>query len=318
MQTKIIPVNSEKPEKEVIKEAVSYLEKGEIVAFPTETVYGIGGNAFDLDVIKKIYEVKRRPFHNPLGVLLNKMEHLDDLWVSIPFEAEKLIEYFWPGPLTIIFYKNERISPLLTGGSPKVGLRFPNHPVILAILDEINFPLASSSANLSSRPSPTKAEHVLSDLGEKISLILNGGESILGIESTVIDLSESPIKIARKGAITVEKIKEIIPEAEIEEETSPKSPYKISYKVLLVKDEESLFSEFENARKKGMRVKAIGPHAWFREGIKINFEEYPRKIFYLLREMEKENIDLLVVEMPPMSKENEAIRERLLRAAHKN
>jgi L-threonylcarbamoyladenylate synthase len=318
MKSKIVPVNSQEPEEDVIKEAASYLERGEIVAFPTETVYGIGGNAFDLKVIKKIYEVKKRPFHNPLGVLINKTEQLEDLWVTTPLEAERLIEYLWPGPLTIIFYKNEKVSPLLTAGSPKVGLRFPDHPVILKILDEIDFPLASSSANLSSRPSPTKAEHVLNDLGEKIPLILDGGESPLGIESTVIDISESPIKILRKGAVSAEKIKQIIPEAEIEEAHSEQPSYEITYKVVLVENEGELLSEFEKGKEEKKKVKAVGPHAWFREGIKIDFEEYPQKIFSLLREMEREHIDLLIVEMPPESEKNKAIRERLKRAVKKN
>ena len=318
MNTKIIRVDNQNPEKSVIEKAASLLKEGELVAFPTETVYGLGANVFLPKAVKKIFEVKKRAPHNPLGVLIGGLEYLEDMWISIPLEAEKLAEKFWPGPLTIIFFKNEKVSPLVTGGLSKIGLRFPNHPVTLAILEETRFPLACPSANISGRPSPTRAQHVFDDLKGRIPLILDGGETNLGIESTVIDLTSSPPKILRKGAVSLREIQKIIPEVEEEKKQEDIPHYQPEYPIVLAIDEPTLYRELEKAKRKGKRTICVGPHASAPEGIRINFDDYPKKIFHLLRELEKEGIDLLIIEVPPgKGSMDEAVRERLIKAAQK-
>ncbi|MFW5746605.1 MAG: L-threonylcarbamoyladenylate synthase [Nanoarchaeota archaeon] len=195
---------------EVIRQAGELIRKGEVVAFPTETVYGLGANALDEDAVKKIFEAKGRPSDNPLIVHVSDKKHLARIVETVPHKAELLIERFWPGPLTLILRKGDRVPMMTTGGRNNVGVRMPNHAVALSLIAEAGYPIAAPSANSFGRPSPTLAKHVFEDLDGKIPLIIDGGACQVGLESTIIDMTSETPMILRPGGITVEEIEDVI------------------------------------------------------------------------------------------------------------
>jgi L-threonylcarbamoyladenylate synthase len=204
METLVWPVNRDNPELEVISKAAELLKEGKLVAFPTETVYGLGADMQNIQAVKQIYHVKKRSFSNPLALLIAFPEALKELWQEVPLLAYKLIEPFWPGALTLVYYKHSQVHPLITANSPKLGVRMPNHPVPLALLKELKKPVVATSANLSGNPSPNEAKQVLKDLGGKIDLLLDGGPTELQKASTVLDLTTSPPTIIREGTLSKE------------------------------------------------------------------------------------------------------------------
>lgn len=212
MQTKVIKIDSADIDPEKIKEAASVIRSGNLAAFPTETVYGLGADALDPLAAKKIYAAKGRPSDNPLIVHISKFEDLVSIAKEVPPQAKKLADAFWPGPLTMIVWKNERVPYETTGGMDTVAVRMPNHPAALALIEESGCLIAAPSANTSGRPSPTEAAHVALDLNGKIPLILDGGPVGIGIESTIIDLSEKTPMILRPGYITKEMLEEALGE----------------------------------------------------------------------------------------------------------
>jgi L-threonylcarbamoyladenylate synthase len=195
-----------------IHEAARALQQGGTVAFPTETVYGLGANAFDPKAIKKIFIAKGRPSDNPLIVHIANLSMLDELVSEIPEQAKLLMEKFWPGPLTLIFPKSEKVPIEVTAGLDTVAIRMPDHPVALALLKAAKVPIAAPSANISGRPSPTTGEHVLRDLKGKIDIVLDGGKAQVGVESTVLDLTGKVPMILRPGGVTLEVLKELLGE----------------------------------------------------------------------------------------------------------
>ncbi len=216
--------------KQDITLAAKLLKEGELVAFPTETVYGLGGNALDREAARKIYAVKGRPSDNPLIVHLSKWE--DVFTVAYPTEqAKALYDAFCPGPLTMILKKLPIVPDETTGGRDTVALRFPSHPIARALIEEAGLPIAAPSANVSKHVSPTSAWHVYNDLNGKIPLILDGGDADVGIESTIVDLTGEEPTVLRPGAITAEQIKAVLGSAdyyhgEIKEALAPGMKYK--------------------------------------------------------------------------------------------
>lgn len=193
---------------EDLSAAAVALRQGQLVAFPTETVYGLGGNALDVRAAEKIYGAKGRPSDNPLIVHIYKTEQLAELAAEIPDAARALMAAFWPGPLTLIFPKKDVVPDCVTGGLGTVAVRMPDHPVALKLLQASDLPIAGPSANTSGKPSPTKAEHVWHDLHGKIAGIVDGGACRVGLESTVLDLTGTAPVILRPGAVTKEAIEE--------------------------------------------------------------------------------------------------------------
>lgn len=216
MKTKIQKVNPEEFGDSELQEACSILQKGGLVAFPTETVYGLGGDALRKEAARKIYEAKGRPSDNPLIVHVADKDSLYDVAENVPVQAEKLAEAFWPGPLTMIFSKKNKVPYSTTGGLDTVAVRMPGHPVALALIRESGVYIAAPSANTSGRPSPTKAEHVAEDLDGRIDMILDGGTVGIGLESTIVDMSTEVPTILRPGYITEEMLKEVIGEVQID------------------------------------------------------------------------------------------------------
>ena len=198
--------------KEGISEAAEILKQGGLVAFPTETVYGLGGNGLDKEAAKKIYAAKGRPSDNPLILHVSSIEEVYPLVKALPEKAKKLMEAFWPGPLTLVLPKSDIVPKESTGGLETVALRSPENALTLALIRACGFPIAGPSANLSGRPSPTEAAHVLEDLGGRIEGILEDGAVGIGVESTIVDLSEDSPTLLRPGAITIEDLEEVLGE----------------------------------------------------------------------------------------------------------
>ena len=198
--------------KEGISEAAEILKGGGLVAFPTETVYGLGGNGLDKEAAKKIYAAKGRPSDNPLILHVSSIEEVYPLVKALPEKAKKLMEAFWPGPLTLVLPKSDIVPKESTGGLETVALRSPENALTLSLIRACGFPIAGPSANLSGRPSPTEASHVFEDLGGRIEGILEDGAVGIGVESTIVDLSENCPTLLRPGAITPEDLEELLGE----------------------------------------------------------------------------------------------------------
>ncbi len=195
-----------------VQRAAELLRAGEVVALPTETVYGLAANALDLNAVAKVYHIKGRPAHNPIIVHVASVELARRCVAQWPDVAAQLARAFWPGPLTLVLERAGEIPDLVTAGGPTVGVRWPSHPFIQAVIRECRFPIAAPSANLSNQVSPTNAEHVRKQLDGKLPLIVDGGQSQVGIESTVIDLVTIPPRVLRPGMIHQESLVAVIGE----------------------------------------------------------------------------------------------------------
>ena len=210
MNTEIIKIDSENIDRDLMKKAGELIAAGELVAFPTETVYGLGGDALDPEASKKIYAAKGRPSDNPLIVHIADFSDMERVARSIPHAAKKLADKFWPGPLTMIVEKSDNVPDATTGGMDTVAVRMPNHPIALSLIEQSGCLIAAPSANTSGRPSPTEAGHVAEDLSGKIAMIVDGGPVGIGIESTIIDLTENPPMVLRPGYITPQMLSEVL------------------------------------------------------------------------------------------------------------
>jgi len=216
MITKIMDVSEEPINIDYIREASEILKNGGLVAFPTETVYGLGGDATDMEASRKIYAAKGRPSDNPLIVHIARYEQLEAITENLPKTAKLLADAFWPGPLTMVCNKNQVIPYETTGGLDTVAVRMPNNPVALALINESGCMIAAPSANTSGRPSPTKASHVYEDLSGKIDCILDGGPVDIGLESTIVDLTEDVVTILRPGFINMDMLREVVGEVRMD------------------------------------------------------------------------------------------------------
>ena len=213
MQTEVIAITSKDDEE--LKRAGAVIRAGGLVAFPTETVYGLGGNALDADASRRIYAAKGRPSDNPLIVHISDFSQVYMLAEDVPETARKLADAFWPGPLTMILPKSELVPETTTGGLQTVALRMPNHPAALGLIEQAGVPIAAPSANRSGRPSPTTAAHVFEDMNGKIPIVLDGGEVEIGVESTIVDLTGEKPMVLRPGYISRKMLQEVL-ETEVE------------------------------------------------------------------------------------------------------
>jgi L-threonylcarbamoyladenylate synthase len=210
MMPVIIKIDADRPEPDRIDQAVAILKSGGVIAFPTETLYGLGADARDEAAIDKIFGIKGRDFKNPILVVIGDVRHLEAFAESIPTEAQKLMDRFWPGPLTIVFRAAPSVSPKLTAGSGKIGIRLTSHPIAMAISRRLGGPLTATSANLSGSPECSSAAEVLSQLEGKLDGVVDGGQTPGGKGSTIVDATVSPIKILREGVIAAALIQDTL------------------------------------------------------------------------------------------------------------
>ena len=317
MKTKILKIDPLNIDPDLIEEAASVIKKGGLVAFPTETVYGLGANALDPKAITGIFEAKERPLDDPLIVHVAEVKEVYELAENVPLEAEKLIKSFWPGPLTIILKKNEKIPDIVTTGLETVAIRMPSNPIAKELIRASGVPIAAPSANLFGRPSPTKAEHVINDLDARVDIIIDGGKTDIGIESTVIEIAGGGISVLRPGGISIEHLKGIVGKVEVspEPEDYAKSPgkypqhYSPLAEVVIAENNEdqtnNVKTKAANLSSDGKRVGVLAKeeHAGeYRDlNVKILGPEKDGKtcasnLFHLFREFDEEKVDVIIAE----------------------
>ncbi len=239
--TKVYKIDPKNPDESVLREVAEMIKEGKLVAYPTETVYGLGTNALDENAVKRLFEVKGRP-KKPVSVVVSDLDHVER--IAEPNEtALKLMERFFPGPITVIVKKKKVIPPIVTAGTDKIGIRMPDYKIPLKLAEFSGVPVTSTSANVSGKPSPTKPEHVMADFMGKIDAILDAGETPLKIESTVVDTTTEPPKVLRVGALPLDEIKKVVGELEVLDYRA----YKPKAKVVAVfkGDVEEVASRFE-------------------------------------------------------------------------
>ena len=219
--TEVLRVDPVNPDEPAIARAAAYLRRGGLVAFPTETVYGLGVHALDRDAVLRLFAAKERPATDPLIVHVGTIAAVTTLVAALPPEAHALASRFWPGPLTIVLPRSRAVPDEVTAGLDTVALRVPSHPVALALIAAAGVPIAAPSANLFSRPSPTDARHVLADLDGRIDMLLDGGPTRVGVESTVVDLSQDPPIVLRPGAVGIEVLRAVIPKVVVRPPWTP-------------------------------------------------------------------------------------------------
>ena len=341
METKIVRIKEDQEEK-WIEEAGQILKDGGLVAFPTETVYGLGANALDEEAAAKIYSAKGRPSDNPLIVHIADFSDLEKIVEEVPEEAKKLADAFWPGPLTMIMRKNEKVPYGTTGGLETVAVRMPNHDTALKMIRAGGGFIAAPSANTSGRPSPTMASHVAEDMNGKIDMILDGGSVGIGLESTIIDLSEEIPTILRPGFITQQMLADVIGRVEIDaalidnnSKVHPKAPgmkyrhYAPKANMILIRGEKEKVAqkirqlveeELKEGRNPGIlcaeetahlypegMIKKIGT---LREELTIS-----RHLYGALREFDEEKVSSIFSETFETPVLGTAIMNRLMKAA---
>ncbi len=330
MNTEILAATEEN-----IKKAASVLKSGNLVAIPTETVYGLAANALDSEAIKKIFIAKGRPQDNPLIVHINSIGMLNSLTVNVPKLAYDLAYSFWPGPLTMVLQKANHIPLEVTAGLDTIGIRFPENKVALSVISESNLPLAAPSANISGSPSPTKASHVFSDLNGKIPLVIDGGESSVGLESTVISVKENSIKLLRPGAVTVDDLKRfadveidkgVLNELDLAEKvSSPGMKYKHyspKAKIIILESNAENFADFVNSHnEKGVYAMTFDGEEKSLNVPVISFgnlkdsSSQAKILFDNLRKCDELNAKIVYVRSPKKDGIGLAVYNRLLRAA---
>jgi L-threonylcarbamoyladenylate synthase len=320
-----------------IKEAAQLLKSGEVVAFPTETVYGLGANAKDAKAVEKIFAAKGRPSDNPLIVHIAHPKQLEEMVSAIPDVAHALIKHFWPGPLTLILPKKEGvISDPVTAGLPTVAVRMPAHPVALALIEASGLPLAAPSANISGRPSPTTAAHVFADLNGRIAGIVDGGETGIGVESTVLDCTTKVPTILRPGGITKEALEKVIGNIAVDsaltdERQTPKSPgmkythYAPKSPMAIVQGSPAFLQTLVNKQRalgKKVGVLTTEENRSFYDadvvlacGSRHDLHTVASHLYDTLRKFDETDVDFIYSESFPTKGIGEAIMNRLKKAA---
>lgn len=343
MNTKLWAVDKENPIKHSypqIKQAADLLEQGEVVAFPTETVYGLGANALSDQAVLKIFEAKGRPSDNPLIVHITKQEQLTELVDNLTQTAHKLMDAFWPGPLTLVLSKKEGVSQYVTAGLDTLAVRMPDHPVARALMEVSGLSLAAPSANLSGKPSPTTAKHVEEDLIHKISGIVDGGATGVGLESTVVDCTTDIPVILRPGGVTKEQLEEVVGMVQVdpallsqEEQYKPKSPgmkythYAPVAPVYLVEgSNKHLQSTIKAAQSEGRRVGLLATEETISQtdttgitaiacGTQTDLATVATQLYDALRAFNATDVDVIFSETFPKHGVGVAIMNRLEKAA---
>lgn len=311
-----------------INKAVAILNSEDIVAIPTETVYGLAGNIYSEKAIRKIFEVKKRPLFNPLIVHLYSVKQLNEIVTNIPEKAQKLAEAFWPGSLTLVLKKNEAIPDLITAGKDTVAVRIPNHPVTLQLLKALDFPLAAPSANPFNRISPTQALHVEQYFKNSIQMVLEGGSCTSGIESTIIGFEGEEAVLYRLGAISLEDIETVIGNIIVKNksELAPAAPgmlakhYSPTTKTFLV-DDVLHFIENNHFKNIGVLQFKDSLENEFIAHLEVlsksgNLNEAASNLYHAMHTLDALNLDAIVIQKMPNYGLGKSMNDRLERAAN--
>lgn len=339
MKTEVIDTNSPALFDSAVARAAELLRAGQLVALPTETVYGLAANAWNAEAVRRIFTVKGRPPNNPIIVHVASLKLARRCVSGWPQLANRLAAAFWPGPLTMVLRRSTDLPDVVTAGGETVGVRWPSHPFIQAVIRACDFPLAAPSANLSNQISPTNAAHVLKDLSGQIPLIVNGGQAQVGIESTVIDLSVSPPRLLRPGMIHAESLLAAMGEATLQTtapswsegtETLLRSPgllpkhYSPKATLILLqwRDEMDLARQLSRSSLPREKIHIIAYHAipLGQEYGRISViphdaEAYARALYAELHGCDAAGARLIVVESPPSGNEWRGVADRLARAS---
>ena len=346
-QTAVLKVDAQEPDIEKVRAAARIIRKGGLVAFPTETVYGLGADALNSKAVKGLFEAKKRPMDNPPIIHVENVNDVYKLANRIPMKADKLMKEFWPGPLTLILKRSESVPDITVAGLDTVAIRMPQNAVALTLIRESRCPLAAPSANLAGKPSPTTAVHVLEDLNGRIDAILDGGKTRIGVESTVIDLSVDPPMVLRPGGTVIEELTRVLGEVKLHpfvvaKEDLPiektKSPgmkhrhYAPKAQLILVEGDissvmatiKSLISDYWMQCKR-VGVLATAETAWAYEadvvkslGSRRKMDAIAANLFGLLREFDDASVDVILAENLPTDGLGLAIMNRLRKASGYN
>ncbi|MDI6903192.1 MAG: L-threonylcarbamoyladenylate synthase [Methanocellales archaeon] len=334
----IVEVDIERPEIDKIRIAAGVIRNGGLVAFPTETVYGLGADALNPEAVAKIFRVKNRPADNPVIVHIADKREVYKLTRDVPIKARELMDLFWPGPLTLVLEKSGIVPHITTGGLETVAIRMPDHKVTLAIITESGTPIAAPSANPAGKPSPTTARHVMKDLGCKVDVILDGGPTRVGVESTVLDLTAHTPTILRPGGITAEELRSVLGSVKIhpagvkiEVTPSPGMKHKHyapnaamivvegNFDVIVRKVQELADEHRRGGKRVGIMATSESP-AYDADVVKItgsraDLKTIARNLFGILRGFDEEKVDIIIVEGVDAKGLGLAIMDRLERAA---
>jgi len=326
-----------------IARAAACLREGGLVAFPTETVYGLGVHAMDVPAVRRLFAAKGRPAHDPLIVHVSSLDRAALLTTGMPPEASALAHAFWPGPLTMVLPRHGAVPREVTAGLDTVAVRVPAHPVARALLEAAGVPIAAPSANLFSRPSPTTAAHVLEDLGGRIDMVIDGGPTSVGVESTVIDLTTMPPRVLRPGGVSVERLRALLPHLEmpgtsvaageaapspglLSQHYSPRTPMAL-YSGALEATRQAIVKRIHEATGDGLRVgvlatreraAALGPIPVpvVDLGSEQDADAVARRLYAAIREIDAANLDLILTQQVAHTGGLwQAIGDRLTRAA---
>ena len=336
MKPRIFKIDPLNIDIDLIKQAAEVIHNRGLVAFPTETVYGLGANALDPKAVAGIFEAKKRPLDDPLIVHISDKEDIHKLAVDIPIEAERLMERFWPGPLTIVLKKTGIVPDLVTTGLETVAIRMPSHPVARKLIEIAGTPIAAPSANLFGRPSPTSAAHVAEDLEGRIDIILDAGSTEIGVESTVVEFINGKAIILRPGGTEVEEIEELVGKAEVysTQEEMEKSPgkypqhYSPRAEVRVVENGPSQTEEVEalaeDLKTKGHTIGIMATQEHMEHYRHLDVKvlgpgDEPKicasRLFHLLREFDQEKVDVIIAEGIDEKGLGLAVMNRLRKAA---
>jgi L-threonylcarbamoyladenylate synthase len=318
---KVDPIN---PQLDIISRAAALILDLQLVAFPTETVYGLGALASSSEAVAKIFAAKGRPAENPLLVHVSKIEQVKELALEIPETASLLMDKFWPGPLSIILPSRNQVPAIVRGGKISVGLRMPSHPVARALIDQTG-PIAAPSANLSGRPSPLTAEHVKADLDGKIAAVLDAGRTGLGLESTIIDLSQDQYRVLRLGGLPLEKLQQVLGEIPIYQNESDELPhYQTRSQVIICQNETEFINQQEHwlmqAKKLGIVSIKPGYLHTINKSVPIydlDLGQDSSNLYTILRDAEQDGIQILLFSPLPqkLTGINRALLERIKSAS---
>jgi len=346
-KTLVLKVNPQKPEMKKVRIAADFIKKGGSVAFPTETVYGLGADALNPNAVKGLFKAKRRPFDNPPIVHVGNVEDVHKLTAQVLPKTERVMKEFWPGPLTLIFVRSKIVPDVTVSGLDTIAVRMPRHNVALALIRESGCPIAAPSANLAGKPSPTTAEHVLEDLDGRIDAVLDAGPTNIGVESTVLDMTVDPPQILRPGGTPYEVLKEVLGIVElhpvavaneallVDRARSPGMKHKHyapnadmvvvegELAAVVVKINELAHFYMKSDKKVGVLATDETLHRYAADAVKSlgnrsDLDAVARNLFRLLREFDSEGVDVIIAEGVSTERLGLAVMNRLRKASGYN